>query len=82
MPITIFFLSVFCRKHGLSQTLGKTFNKAKLSVDVHHPLAVDVSGHAHLTYFHSLSLMVNIYFLTYITYFVYAHCYLLSVYLL
>ena len=82
MPITIFFLSVFCRRRGLSHTLGKTFSKAKLSVDVHHPLADDVLGHTHLTYFHSLSLMVKIYFLTCVTYFVYAHYYLLSVYLL
>ena len=82
MPITIFFLSVLCRRHGLSHTLSKTFSKAKLSVDDHHPLADDILDHAHLTYFHSLSLMVNIYFLTYVTYFAYAHYYLLSVYLL
>ena len=38
MPITIFFyLSLYCRMHGQSHTLGNTFSKAKLSVDVHHP---------------------------------------------
>ena len=69
---------------GLSHTLGKMFSKAKLSVDVRHPLPDDISGHTHLTYFHSLSLMVNINFcfLTYVTYFAYTHYYLLSVYLL
>ena len=38
-------LSVLCRTHGLSHTLGKLFSKAKLSVDVHHPLADNVSCH-------------------------------------
>ena len=37
MSITSFYMSVFCRVRWLSHTLGKTFSKVELSVDVHHP---------------------------------------------
>ena len=37
MPITSFYMSVFCRVRWLSHTLGKTFSKVELSVEVHHP---------------------------------------------
>ena len=44
MPITIFSLSTYCRMCKQFQTFGKMFGKAELFVDVHHPLADDVSG--------------------------------------
>ena len=47
----------------LSHTLGKTFGKAELSVDVHHPLTDYVSGDVNspgISHFHILSLIVNI----------------------
>ena len=45
-----------------SHTLGKTFGKAELSVDVYHPLADDVSGD--LSHLFSQLIYVNISFLT------------------
>ena len=44
IPITNFLIcmSLYCRMHGLSHTLGNTFSKAELCVDVHHHLADDV----------------------------------------
>ena len=67
-PLLIFSLFIYCRMRKQSRTLGKMFSKAKLSVDVHHPLADDISSDInspdnYFTYFYSLPLMVNIYFL-------------------
>ena len=69
MPITTFSLSIYCRMHGLSHALGKTFSKAELSVDIHHPLADDISSDvllAYFTYFHSSSLIVYINFISHL----------------
>ena len=75
-----YLLSVYtyCRMCKQLHTFGKTFCKAKLSVDIHQLMMSPVTTTllAYLTYFHSSS-----HFLTYITYFAYAHYYL-SVYLL
>jgi len=40
MPITIFSLSIYCWMRRLSHSLRKAFSKAKLSVDIHHPIAM------------------------------------------
>ena len=95
-PFAIFYLSVYCRMRGWSHTLGKAFSKAELSVDVHHPLAHDFTGHINSPGIsHLISQLTLLWWwtfvlwhispiMTYLTYnyFVYAHYYLLSVYLL
>ena len=79
-----YLLSVYLVQE--SHTLGKMFVKAGLSVDVHHPLADDVSsdnnspGLSHL--FSQLIYDDEHFFSDIVTYFAYAHYYLLSVYLL
>ena len=83
--MTIFSLSLYCRMHKQSHTLGKTFGIAEFSVNVHHLLAEDVSGHIN-----SPGIIMSLIFsqLTSdgehldLTHFAYAHYYLLSVYLL
>ena len=45
LPFGIFYLSVYCWVRGWSHNLGKAFSKAELSVNVHHPLAHDFTGH-------------------------------------
>ena len=58
---------------GLSHTLGKTIGKAELSVDVHHPLADDISSDVNSPgVFHLFLQLISDgehYFLTYLTYF-------------
>ena len=67
----------------LSHTLGKTFSKAELSVDVHHPLADDISGDVNSPGIsHLLSQLISDGEDLDLTDFVYAHYYLLSVCLL
>ena len=65
IPIAIFSLSIDCRMRKQSHILGKTIGKAELPVDVPNPLDDDVSGDvnslAYLAYFHSSSMIVNIY---------------------
>ena len=60
-----YLLSIYCRMRKQSHILGKMIGKAELPVDVPNPLDDDVSGDvnslAYLAYFHSSSMMVNIY---------------------
>ena len=60
-----YLLSIYCRMRKQSHILGKMISKAELPVDVPNPLDDDVSGDvnslAYLAYFHSSSMMVNIY---------------------
>ena len=67
MPITVFSLFIYCRMRKQSHTLGNTFGKAELSVDVHHLFIFSqlIYDGEHLD----------------LTHFAYAHYYLLSVYL-
>ena len=67
MPITVFSLSIYCRMSKQSHTLGNTFSKAELSVEVHHLFYISqlIYDGEHL----------------YLTHFAYAHYYLLCVYL-
>ena len=74
LPITIFFLSIYCRMRRLSHTLDKAFSKAELSVDIHHPLTDDISGDINSTGISHLfsQLIYDGEYLDF-TYFVYAH---------
>ena len=68
------FLSIYYRMHKQSHTLGKTFNKTQLSVDIHHPLAEGVSSHVNspgISHLFSQLISDGEYF--YLTYVVYAY---------